>query len=455
MQRFVRALFCAVAMVSLSPAVSHAGGFETARFGSDVNNHAAATTPLAVYYNPAALSGTRKLHIAVDGILALHGQSYDRTSTTVAEPNDAVGANTGKTKSLDVLGAPSVAASLRLGEFNLGIGFYAPLGGAERWQGKDSFKGNTKYVGAQDGPARWHAIDAQVAVLYTTLAASYVVRPLRLSIGASANLIYGTANLTRAQAPAYDDDLNVEGRSQIEASGVLFSFGIGALWEAIEKQLWVGLSYQAPPGLYGGMTLEGTVRKQLGGTLSKDKADLHQTFADIFRWAVRYRPDQRYELRLSGDYQRWSLFERQCVSLRGDSCKVNSDGSPKAGSTVLANYEGNFKDTFGVRAGASYWFSPKWEAFASLGFDSNAIPAATLSPLVLDGNDISIGLGGRIRFNERYALLISYTHIQWFERDIKSSRLALAEAPTRLPDGSGTYNQWAGILDAFFEVAFD
>ena len=42
-----------------------AGGFDTARFGSE-HGHAAAATPFAVYYNPAALTANRKVHLALD-----------------------------------------------------------------------------------------------------------------------------------------------------------------------------------------------------------------------------------------------------------------------------------------------------------------------------------------------------------------------------------------------------
>lgn len=443
---------CLLALLALAPR-AHAGGFENARFGSE-RGHAVTPTPLAVYYNPAALSATRKLHLAFDGVLALHGQRYERTDTTVPEPEDAQGANLGNAKSLDVLGAPTLAASVRLGDFALGAGLFVPFGGFVRWQGNDAFNGDTKYPGAQDGRARWHAIDASTAFIYLSAGASYLIRPARLSFGVGVNAIYGAASLARAQTPARDDDVSAEGRSLIDASAWLASFSVGVMWEALKDRLWIGASYQAPPGLYGDMTLTGEVRTRTGGATSEVKADLHQAFPDIVRWAIRYKPSQRYELRLVGDYQRWSVLERQCVTAKGAACHVAEDGSAPPDSQLIANQVMEMQDTFGVRLGGSYWLRDEWETFFALGYDSNAIPGRSLSPLVLDGNDIAATLGARVRLGERFGLLFSLTHIQWLPRTAKS-RLDETRPPTRLPTASGEYKQWVSLLDVLFEVAFD
>ncbi|HEX6245258.1 MAG TPA: outer membrane protein transport protein, partial [Polyangiales bacterium] len=275
-RRASRGLSCALLACALfvlsQPPRAHAGGFENARFGSE-RGHAVTPTPLAVYYNPAALSATRKVHIAIDGVLALHGQQYTRSESTVPEPADAQGANLGRAKSLDVLGAPTLAASVKLGDFALGAGLFVPFGGFVGWQGNDAFKGNMKYPGAQDGRARWHAIDASTAFLYLSAGASYQIRPIRLSLGVGINAIYGAASLARAQTAARDDDVSAEGRSLIDVSGWMASFSAGLMWEAIEHKLWIGASYQAPPGFYSEMTLRGEVRTRTGGATSEVAAD--------------------------------------------------------------------------------------------------------------------------------------------------------------------------------------
>lgn len=442
---------CVLGLGLFSPR-AQAGGFENARFGSQ-RGHAVTPTPLAVYYNPAALSATRRVHIAVDGVLALHGQSYERSESNTPEPEDAEGANVGTAKSLDVLGAPTAAASVRIGNFALGAGLFVPFGGFMHWQGNDDFKGNQKYLGAQDGVARWHAIDASTMFLYMSLGASYMIEPLRLSFGVGANVIRGSANMTRAQTAARDDNLLTEGRSEIDVSGWTGSFSLGVMWELWAERLWLGLSYQAPPGLYGGMSLEGTVRTRLGGTTTEQKSDLHQKFADILRWAVRFKLTQSLELRLYGDYQRWSVLDRQCVTVHGKKCRVEPDGSGTEPTELIANQQMNFKDTYGVNLGASYFFTSMVEVFAGVGYDSNAIPGSTLSPLVLDGNDISITLGTRLSFLDRIGLLIALTHTQWLPRTAKS-RLDEPLPPTRLPNASGEYKQWATVLDVMLEVGF-
>jgi long-chain fatty acid transport protein len=430
---------------------AHAGGFENARFGSQ-RGHAVTPTPLAVYYNPAALSATKRVHIAVDGVLALHGQSYKRSESDSPEPEDAQGANTGTAKSLDVLGAPTAAASLRLGNFALGAGIFVPFGGFVHWQGTFDFKGNQTYPGAQDGIARWHTIDASSLFLYMSVGASYVIKPLRLSFGVGVNAIRGSANMTRAQSSARDDNLATEGRSEIDVNAWMASFSLGAMWELWEEKLWLGASYQAPPGLYGGMSLAGTVRTRLGGTTNDQKAVLHQKFADIIRWAVRFKPVSSIELRVFGDYQRWSVLKTQCVAVSGHACRVEADGSGSP-TSLIANQPMNFKDTYAVNVGGSYFVSSMLETFVGLGYDSNAIPGRTLSPLVLDGNDISATLGARISLADRIGLMFALTHVQWLPRTAKS-QLDKPLPPTRLPSASGEYKQWATMLDVLVEVGF-
>src|SRR4051812_13939057 len=84
---------CALCM----PSAARAGGYAQSRFGSELG-HAATPTPFAVYYNPAALAATRRVHLAVDLTLAMHSQNYKRTAATVPEPSDAQGANIGTAK---------------------------------------------------------------------------------------------------------------------------------------------------------------------------------------------------------------------------------------------------------------------------------------------------------------------------------------------------------------------
>jgi long-chain fatty acid transport protein len=446
-----------MASVLFASANASASGFDLARFGSDRAN-AASPTAFSTYYNPAALASTRKYELAGDLMLAIHTASYDRTATTVAEPEGAAGANIGQAKLRDVLAGPALAASLHLGDFAAGIGVFSPMSGFARWKGNDSFKGNTSFPGAQDGTARWHLIEGDTQVIYFSAAAAYNIEKIGLSFGVGANLIYNRVNATRAVTLSLDDNLSNEGRIHVDVNGLVGSFSAGALWEIMKDKLWLGLSYQAPPGLYNGMVLQGEVRQQgAAGQPTKTKADLHQTLPDIIRFALRFK-QEKYELRLIGDFARWSVFKNQCVAKHGAPCEVSKDGSAtdEVRKGLISAYPRNWKNALGLRVGGSYWFTPAWEGFAALGWDGNAIPAGMLEPTFIDGNDLSAQLGARYNFGTRVALSLAYTGIYWLPRDTTGkSKLDKLMSPGNLPTSDGKYNQFIGLFNTFVEVYFD
>jgi long-chain fatty acid transport protein len=432
---------------------TRASGFDATRIGGEFG-HAAAPNSFAVYHNPAALSETRKVHLTGDFTLALRSAEYVRSASTVPEPDGAEGANIGTAKLRNVLAAPSLAGSVRLGDFAAGIGFFAPMSGVVKWGGNEKFTGNTMYVGAQDGVARWHMIEGDLQVLYASAAASYTFRPLRLSVGAGANFVYTRVRVLRARTTPGHDDVRGEGRVDLDVDGISGSFSLGALWEILVDRLWFGLSYQAPPGLYDGMRLSGDLRAFVASA-AEQNVELHQALPDIVRWAFRYR-GASYELRLFGDYTRWSVTERQCVVLEGEQCTINRDGSqPSGGAPIPANQPRRWHDAFGVRVGGSYWLTPDWEAFLGLGYDGNAIPDGHLEPSMFDGHDLSVALGGRIALGSRLSLSLSYTHVQMLSRHVDNSKLDAYELPSRLPTANGDYRQRAGLFNSMLELYFD
>src|SRR5690606_4110534 len=120
-----------------------------------------------------------------------------------------------------------------------------------------------------------------------------------------------------------------EGRTLIEGSDLSVSVGAGILWEATE-QLRVGLSYQSTPG-FGERALEGELTNKFGnGEVTVTETELLFTLPDSFRAGVSFRPSSPLELRLSGDFTRWSKLERHCLldrSVAERKCALNDDGS--------------------------------------------------------------------------------------------------------------------------------
>jgi long-chain fatty acid transport protein len=440
--------------VTTWPRGAHAAGFAAARFGGE-HGTVVTTNPTALYYNPAGIGFSEGTDVLLDGNLALRGASWTHSQapTDPPEPAGGQGSNTGEAHLFNVFGGPALGVTTRFGALALGAGLFVPFGGMESWAKNDKFVNSQQYPLAADGVQRWHIIDGQLAFIYGTLGAAYKLGPL--SVGVSGNIVFSSVTESQAKNPlgAGLPETEREGRANLDVGGTFGSFGAGAMVEAIPKRLWLAASYQAQPGM-GPQTLSGTLKITSPLVNSNYKVTFTQALPDIVRAGVRWRAKDDLELRLFGDYTRWSVMRTQCVAVQGHPCAVYADGSDASGGTV-ANFRRNWHDTYGVRAGASYWLKPEIEVLAGTGFETPATPDATLDPGIADADEVELTLGGRVLIAGWFYLGASYTHLQYFDRDnTGKSTLANAQVPTMQQDGGGRYTQWLGIFDLNLEKTF-
>ncbi len=455
---------------------SAASGFLAARFGGE-HGHPTTANPTAIYYNPAGLSLTGGTRIYLDGTFALRHASYDRPASAISHlgsspegqtPEEAIGANAGRGELTNLVSSPFAAVVSDLGVKNLGVGaaFYVPFGGTAVWGRNKDFEGNElgkKYPGAEDGVQRWFTEDGEITSLYFTLAGSYTFEGPRLSFGAGLNLINNVLHTVRARNVDGSDDLVTadgalkEGRSLIEASGWDFGASAGVIWQPIDD-LWLGFSYQSRPG-FGDSNLDGTLDVSLGGQESQQEIRLVQGLPDVYRLGARWRPDPEWELRLFGEYVRWSTLQKQCFLSREPKdarCDLNDDGSAKPGSAsnIVQNIPRQWKDAFGVRAGASYWISAPFEVYLGAGYDSNAIPSKTLDPSLYDMNKATASIGSRFEIGHSLAFAATFTQVFYAQREISVEESQPFEAPSKQPNAAGTYKQSISVLNVNGEYTF-
>ena len=273
--------------------------------------------------------------------------------------------------------------------------------------------------------------------------AAYRIGPV--SIGASGNFISSTVSLLQARnvGGVGKPDVTEEGRGSFDVHGTNGSFGAGVMVEAIPARLYLAASYQAPPGL-GAQALDGGLDVTPPGQKATHyDVTFHQSLPDVFRAGARFRPrDLPWEFRLFGDYTRWSLLTNQCLAERNGACTIGPTGAVATGpadATVLANVRRDSIDTWGVRAGASYWPAHRVEAFAGMGYETAAVPAATIAPDIPDADKVLLAIGGRVALTEHFFLSVSYTHMQYFrpqrEHDEEHARLKPGRRPLCVPDG--------------------
>jgi long-chain fatty acid transport protein len=324
----------------------------------------------------------------------------------------------------------------------------------------ENFKNHPRYAGPVDGPARWHSITGSLASVYLSAGAAYEFGEV-FSAGLALNLIRSSVETLIARNPDGTNDVESEGRASLNVSGWQWIFALGLMLEPVENKLWLGLSYQAQPNVSGGMVLEGEQRTAFrpGQPPSTIDANLHQTYPDIYRIGLTYRAQPQIELRLFGALERWSVTTDQCVTAAGANCELDENGAtiPNTGSNVVLNAKRDWSDTFGIRGGVSYWTNPErtTELFGGLGFDSNAVPDATLEASLPDSHRLAGSLGVRGALGKSIHVAGSYTHMHYLGRNnIGNSELPQYGGQSKFPDAGGVYNSWIGIVNANIEVAF-
>jgi long-chain fatty acid transport protein len=433
--------------------VATASGFATARFGGEYGT-VVSTNPTALYYNPGAIGFSAGTDLFLDGTLALRHASWSHAATLddPTDPPGGEGANAGHARLFNVFGAPTLGATMKLGDFTLGAGLFVPFGGRASWSANDKFT-NSEFPLAAAGIQRWHSIDGSLTFIFGTVGAAYRFGPL--SVGIAGNLIFSSVSFTQARNPtgAGDPDTAREGRAHLDVSGVTGSFGVGMMLEAVAHRLWIGASYQAQPG-FGPQTLKGTLDITSPSVKQHNEVTFTQALPDIVRAGIRWRLLDDVELRAFGDYTRWSVMRTQCIALQGYACAVYPDGSDASGGTI-SNLRRYWNNTYGVHLSVSHWFTPGVEIFIGAGYETGAAPDATLDPGLADANSIQRAIGGRFLIMTRTYLAVSYTDLQFMNRDnTGASELANAEVPTKRPDGGGQYTQWIGAINVNIERTF-
>tara|TARA_R110002096_G_scaffold434832_1_gene658105 strand:+ start:108987 stop:110420 length:1434 start_codon:yes stop_codon:yes gene_type:complete len=465
-------------VVAASAGSSYAGGFASARFGGEHGNPVT-DNATAVYYNPAGLALGTGTRIFAEGVLAYRSAEYERPAGAInnvadgegGTPLDAVSANAGTATVGNVIASPFLGIASDLGVPNLGVGFaiFAPFGGQASWDKNDEYRDDENYPGAYDGVQRWATMDGTVRALYFSGAAAYRLPDIGLSFGASVSVVSQAVNTIRARTALGNDDLVtadgnlVEGRSHVDVSGVSMAAGLGVLWEA-NDDLKFGLSYQSQPG-FGEQSLEGDLNFKFGNSASDTTAiNFTQSLPDVVRFGTSFRATEQVELRFSADYTRWSVMTNQCLmdaSAADANCTVDENGGAVDETrAVIVNIERNWQDTFGLRAGGSYWLNADTELAGSLGFDSNAVPDETMDPAFIDTNKVIGVFGGRFRLTDSMLLNVSYTHVYYLtrevdprERDADGNEISFS-APSATPDQAGKYSQNIGVLNLGMEYAF-
>jgi long-chain fatty acid transport protein len=461
--RFVRASLAAFAFVvalALAPAAARASGLENPHV-SDAHGQPALANPYAVYFNPGALGGVHGTVLVVDGAVVVGFTRYDRTaplspsaSNTATDPNRAAyeASNTGTNTAASAGGIPFLGVASDFGSrtFFGGLAAYAPFGGSVKWDKASRYAGSTLLPGAVDGPQRWQSISVNDASVAATTAFGARLG-LGLSVGVGLTLYSHSIALDKALDSDGSDDVTApngalkEGRGLLEVRGLDAGVSGGLYWEDPDRRLRLGASYTSQPGL-GEMRLKGTLQQKIGITPSATTdVDVLQSYPDIVRLGAAYRASPGVDLRLQGEFARWSVLDNECVVHTGSPCNLNPDGSSKTPGQVIANIPSGFHDAYAVHAGVGYWPAKRTEIFFDAGVDSSAVPATSLGTTLFDSFKILGTVGLRHRVSERVFLAGSYTAVYYLPVTVTGE--TESKAPSDVPNANGSYASHLSFFD--------
>jgi long-chain fatty acid transport protein len=453
----------AVSILSAS-APAMAGGFAVGRFGGE-RGHAATDHVTSIFYNPAGLALGDGVRVYGEGILAYRSVDYTRDPRAIdtdpdlgtATPEGAQDRNSGKNTLRNWIAAPFLAAAVEVFDgFSLGLGVYVPFGGQAEWGKDDRFENDQAYPGAYDGSQRWAAIEGSQRAAYGSIAAAWRSPGNRFAVGATFSLVQNTLDLVRARNLNGSDGLVntdgtiAEGRSHLDVKGVTPAASIGVMAN-VTPCFRVGLAYQSQPN-FGQMTLEGDLTNKFGDASTfAVPVELEQELPDIIRIGAECNAFHKGSLRFSAEYQRWSVFEDQCLIQTGlpggavGKCALNADGShnvEQGGNGVLVYIPRDWNDTFNVRAGGSYYPTDALEVNAGVTFDTNAAPDKTLETALIDANK-TIGTIGAVYDLGAVTLegTIAGVYYQTRTTDVRTEPPVL-QRPGRNPDMAGEYKQF-------------
>jgi long-subunit fatty acid transport protein len=424
----------------------------------------------AVDFNPAALGGLHGTNIVVDGALAVGYVAYDRTTplspgstNTAASPNGAayVATNTGKNTAQIAGFIPFLGASTDFGtkSFFAGVAAYAPFGGTIKWQSASRWAGSTAFPGAVDGPQRWQSVSVSDTSVATSLAFGARLLDERLSFGANVSLYSHQVQLNKAFNSDGSDDVTgptgvlKEGRAYLNVAGLNVGASLGVYWVPdADRRLRLGASYTSQPG-FGTMRLPGTFQQRLGITPpGSTDVDLLQTYPDIVRLGAAYQLTEDLDLRLHGQFVRWSVFTDACLVHRGQPCNLNADGSAVKQGQIIANDPAYFSDAWALHAGVGYWPRARAEMFFDLGLDSSAAPNDAQGRTLFDSFKVGGTVGLRYAVSRRIFLAGSYTEIYYLPVTVTSQ--GQKKVPSAVPFANGSYASHLGFADANVALVF-
>lgn len=325
-----------------------------------------------VFYNPGGISLIKDNYIS-GGISPI----FLSASFTGASPSIY------QTQSNTI--SPPYQGYLVVGPKNLGIkfglGIYNPFGGACNW-------GNS-----WEGRYALEKLELRSTFIQPTFALR--LSP-RLGIGGGFIFAVGYVDLTKSIPLA--DSTGTDGQSELSGHAAGFGYNLGIFFQATDN-FSIGLTYRSVVHM---KTDQGSAVFKVPNSLftsfpSPNAFSNNLPLPSSFNFGLGYRPNKVFRLALDVNYIQWSIYKT-----------LEFDFFTTTKSLTNSISQRNYKDTYDIRFGAEYSFSPKFQVRGGLAYGSTSIKDGYVTPETTDANRVGMSAGFGLALSKHLNLDASY-----------------------------------------------
>ncbi len=378
---------------------------------------AIANDPSAVFHNPAGVAFLKGTQLSV-------GTTLIWSASQLTLPNWPVPSQR-TWKQDDQMFYPStfyLTHSLS-DKVTLGFGFFSPYGLGASWPKENPLR----YLGYKDDMKTFF-FNPVVGVKLTE----------NLSFGVGVSYVYSTVLFKLVELENFGPYGKYDVPASMEGNGSGWGFNAGLLYKT--KTVSVGLNYRSQFDIKysGDLTLDTSALpaplKPLVPT--SDTGTTKFKFPNIIGLGIAVNPTEKLLLSFDFHYVTWSRFDEYIVDFKLFPDLVS---------------EQNFDESYLLRGGFQYSFSPKFDLRLGIIYDKTPQPKETADPLLPDADRVALTGGFGFKLSKNVVLDLAYQYEMFSDRTVPN-RYIYQVGPINL--GEGTYETTANLIGVSLRFVF-
>ncbi len=370
-------LLCAPSAMAGGFQVTAQGVKQTGMGGTGVANPLDATS---IYFNPGALSFTRKNGLSLNAFMLLPKLQFREEGS-----NNIYKINAGA--AFPFAGYWSWNTNPKQ-HWKLGIGVYTPYGSSVNW-------GST-WAG------RYVLNSTNLRTIHIQPTFSYNIGD---RVGIGAGFVYSRGSIELSRVLPLTLNTGEEGSVNLAGKANGYGFSAGILVH-ITPKLNVGASYKSSIK-YGADN--GTAKFIVPNALVDSFPNTSISTTLQIPWSLdmglTYRPEPKLAISLDVNYVGWKVYDKVDIDFKQNTSVLPDISLPR-----------NYKNGMTFRLGASYDIDSAFTIRFGTYLDLNPVSSGFVSPETPDADRFAVSLGGTLHSGDRFALDVSFTYLEGVKR---------------------------------------